>query len=712
MTTPTNSLWSARRLTDQPRGNDNPSMPRSDLPVEHSISGFYTAAVIRCRHYTFAFIALVFLLSLNGQWRIGIDSAQYRGIAESLAEGRGYTFGGVRQDTIYPGLPAMLAGLQLVFGHSVMSVWPPVLVLTAMAVGSLVLVYRLVRLHFPQWVALCVTIGTALNERFLQLSQELLTDIPFLFGVLASLWGWELLREARDWRQRLVPVGVLGLGLVLAASMRPTFWLLAIAWISVCLWGLFRGPRKFHAISLTVLLVAWSIVIALDPRVGGFNLLAGGYEQTALHGLADAWNGLRQQLGPVFRRDLPEAFFGESMGPLGPVFSLLLIAGVVVVLRRQPLWGLLALLAILVTLLLDFTSTPRYYLMILPTLWLGWVLLSSRLVLGLREPWRNGALGGLLLLGLLPNFGGIASFIIEQRRVDFLAGYERGQYVPLVAIAGHIRQFVPEGARVVGPYSAVLTYLSGRRVLGGNQLLLDKPVSRHLEVLQAFDPQYAVFPVRFYRARDARLVPLLERRLLTPTRVLAHDGEIYLAEVAVKQVEGDWRLVRNDLKSPPKKPATAVARKKKPQPATHGTSPTTVATRKKKPKPTTDGTPPTTVATRKKKPQRATVATQSATDTTQPTRKKKKPSTTVVETRPTTEPATAPVRKKKRPATTMSADLAPGGAPATQPTTTPSRKKKKKPATTQATQPTAEAANPSPVAWPAGDAATTEPVPP
>jgi hypothetical protein len=643
------SRTSLRRLTEAPTAKDNPRMLRSDLPVERSISGFYTAAVIRCRHYTFAFIALVMLLGINGQWRIGSDSAQYRGLAESLAEGRGYTFGGAPQDTIYPGLPAMLAGLQLAFGKSVMSVWPAIVVLTAMSVGCLVLVYKLVRLHFPQWVALCVTVGTALNERFLKLGQELLTDVPFLFGVLASLWGWELLREARNWRQRAMPIAVLGIGLALAASMRPTFWLLAIAWISVCVWGLVRGPRKFHAISLTVLIVVWSMVIALDPRVGGFNVLAGGYEQTALFGLGDAWNGFKQQVGPVFRRDLPEAFFGESMGPLGPVFSLLLIVASVIVLRRQPLWGLLTLLTIAVTLLLDFTSTPRYYLMVLPMLWLGWVLLATRLTIRFREPWRNLALGTMLLLGLLPNFGGIASFVIEQRRTPFLAGYERGQYVPLVAISGHIRASVPEDARVIGPYSSVLTYLSGRRVIGGNQLLLDKPVSRHLEVLHAFSPQYAVFPVRFYRAQDSKLVPLLERRLLSPLRVLAQEGEIYLAEVVVKQVEGDWRLVRNGVKSPVKKkpPTVASARKKKPQPSTD------IAV-----------TQPTT-------------------------RKKKKPTTvpSVVATSPGTEPTTTPVKKKKKKPSTVSA-TAPTTEPTSQPATSPAKKKKKKKPTTSVTLPT------------------------
>lgn len=656
----------------------------SDPAVERSVVGFYTAAVIRCRHYTFAFIALVLLLCINGQWRIGIDSAQYRGIAESLVEGKGYTFAGVPQDTIYPGLPAMLAGLQLVFGSSVMSVWPEVLVLNAMAVGCLVLTYKLIRLHFPRWVALCVTIGTALNERFLKLSQELLTDVPFLFGVLASLWGWELLREATTWRQRVMPIVVLGLGLALAASMRPTFWLLAIAWISVCVWGLIRGPRKFPAISLTVLIVVWTLVIALDPRVGVINILSGGYEQTALFGLGDAWNGLRQQLGPVFRRDLPEAFFGESMGPLGPVLALLLVVASVIVLRRQPLWGLLALLTIAVTLVLDFTSTPRYYLMILPFLWLGWVLLASHLTIRLREPWRNFALGTLLLLGLLPNFGGIASLVIEQRRTSFLEGYERGQYLPLVAIAGHLRALVPSDARIIGPYSSVLTYLSGRRVVGGNQLLLDKPVSRHLEVLHAFSPQYAIFPVRFYRAQDSKLVPLLERRLLSPLRVLAQEGEIYLAEVAVKQVEGDWRLVRNGLKSPAKKkpPTVASARKKKPQPSTDlATSGPTK--RKKKPQPSTDLATSQPTTRKKKKP--ATSLTDAAIlsgtePTTTPKKKKKKPtslpntfSTTTRDVIQASQPATSPVatKKKKRPTTATTIPTTLPTTATTNPTTLP-----------------------------------------
>ena len=39
-------------------------------------------------------------------------------------------------------------------------------------------------------------------------------------------------------------------GMILAASMRPMFWVVAGCWGIVCVWGLIKGPRKFYAICL------------------------------------------------------------------------------------------------------------------------------------------------------------------------------------------------------------------------------------------------------------------------------------------------------------------------------------------------------------------------------------------------------------------------------------------------------------------------------
>jgi hypothetical protein len=609
-------------------------------PVETLVEGLYTHAVVRCRHVTLTAIALLLLACLNGQWRVGFDSAQYRGLAESLAEGRGYTFGGVPETMIYPGLPSLLAGLQLIFGKTPL---PGLVAMTLLSGLTLLVIYRLIRLHFPQWVALCVTIGTGLNEGFVQFSQELMTDMPFLFGVVTSLLGWELLRAGESARSRVLAGVVLAVGLGTAAAVRPTFWLLAATWIGVCVWGLIRGPRKFHGISLAVLVGVWAVVLLLDPRSSGLGITRDGYVRMILQQIPQMWASLQGQIGPVTQRELPEAFFGEHMSPLSPLFSLLLVVGLVLVLRRQPLWGLFGLITVAVTLLFDFTSVNRYYLMILPILWLGWILLASHLVRPLREPWRNVALGALLLLGLGPNLGGVATFVVEQRRSDFLTHYRDGQFVPMVALAEQIRDHVPPGARVVGPYATVLTYFSGRRVEGADQLFLDKAPVHYLQLVQQFDPHYAVFPTNLYRAKDARLVQLFDRKLLVPLEVIAQDGETYLARVQIREVEGDWR----DLPTRAERRAASASRSEP------STQPATQPARKRRP------------------PAAVTAATTQPNDASQPAaavakKKKKKPTTTpaIVEA-----PATQPVvpAKKKRPATRPAAEAvapAPPTAPA------------------------------------------------
>jgi len=64
------------------------------------------------RKLLFAIAVLPFVLTFNGRWRIGLDSATYRGLGHALALGRGYHFGEFATKQAYPGLPLLLAGLE------------------------------------------------------------------------------------------------------------------------------------------------------------------------------------------------------------------------------------------------------------------------------------------------------------------------------------------------------------------------------------------------------------------------------------------------------------------------------------------------------------------------------------------------------------------------------------------------------------------------
>src|ERR671912_412063 len=159
----------------------------TDLPL--------TRWIVQHRVHIFVAAAICYLLAFNGAWRVGRDSALYRGLAHSLATGKGYHFTDFSARQIYPGLPVLLAGLEKVFGQRD---WPPIVMMHLFSLGCLIVTYRLVRLRFPQWGAIAVAACTAMNSWFLELTNEIRDDVPFLFGMLLALYGWEPLRVAQE----------------------------------------------------------------------------------------------------------------------------------------------------------------------------------------------------------------------------------------------------------------------------------------------------------------------------------------------------------------------------------------------------------------------------------------------------------------------------------------------------------------------------------
>src|SRR5207253_2896005 len=91
-----------------------------------------TDAIVRFRWWFFVGIALIYIAAFNGSWRIGRDSAIYRGLGHNLATTGKYTFGSFSRQQIYPGLPIMLMGLEKVFDDSAL---PAVVLMHLMALG-------------------------------------------------------------------------------------------------------------------------------------------------------------------------------------------------------------------------------------------------------------------------------------------------------------------------------------------------------------------------------------------------------------------------------------------------------------------------------------------------------------------------------------------------------------------------------------------------
>lgn len=525
----------------------------------------------RYRYPLLALCVAVVLAGFNGQWRIGVDSSAYRGLADALASGRGYHFGEFASSTIYPGLPLLLAAAQKAFGLSLWSPWQSILMILCMGLAALVVVYRLIRLHYPAWVATAVTCGLAINARFAVLCHDLLTDVPFLLGLVTAVYAWELLRRAESRGAIVRAVILAGGGLLLAASMRPTFWILAVAWITVSGWNFLRRRERNAGLALAVLAVVIAVVFTLDPRTRLWRIFEGGYEQEFFGVLSDPgaeydtrapglFARLERNIPKLIAHNFPEAFLGQEF-PLGGNYfiSAVLLIGSALLFRRHPLWALLVFLTIVITVMLS--TTPRYYLMVMPFLLLVWLKYCDWLRFGSTGAWGNLVLAWGLIFVSGMNLAKIAPFIVEQRTMPFRENYKRGEYEPVIAMAAVVREHVPAGAKVIGPEGTVMSFVSGREVMMQRELLPPrKSPLLYPKLLAERGIEFGIFPAGVYRAGDPDIAKMIERRIIRPTETLGSASEMTLAKIAVDVPdEPDWRKLPVYVPKPP--PTTAQVRR-------------------------------------------------------------------------------------------------------------------------------------------------------
>lgn len=475
------------------------------------------AAIVRYRWVGYGLIGLTFLLAFNGQWRIGSDTALYRALGHSLATGAGYTFRGLPHDHAFPGLPMILAGMEMAFGSSPI---PFLLLNVGFAIGILVLVYHLIAFEAQRWVAVAVVLMVGLNHYFQTLTAEMLTDIPFLFATCLALWSHQRLRAARGWRRCVPLAAILLASLTMAAFLRPAIYIvllaLAIAWV----WRLITRPSRRDAIILACVVLSVAAWIAFDLRGNTPTPLAGHDEHRTISRLSHPvalGHHVLTNLKRLANENLTDIFFSIDFGVemFNMVMASVILVSSVLLVRRHRLWGLMVLVTLVVTVTVIKTA-PRYYVMVLPLMAVGWVVMWSDLAQRLRRQHYDLVVGGALALVLVTNFGMNFKLIVNQRSEPFYETYQDGSYLPTLEMARQIRRETPPDAVILGPRARELTYLSGRSVWDGDDLrkrghgILSKGVVDDMEIT------HAIFPAEQYKERWPLTYRLIATGYLSP----------------------------------------------------------------------------------------------------------------------------------------------------------------------------------------------------
>ena len=435
------------------------------------------AWVDRHRRWLFAGIVVLYLAAFTGRWRINPDSAIYMSLGRSLAETGRYVHNGEHHTRYEPGLPLVIAGSFRLFGEDR---YAPILLFSlACTFAALALTYRLMLRHAGRPTAALVTVGFGICETCVRYGFQVVTDTPFVVGVLAYLLAYERLvapnAVVRD-RWRWVAWVTLPLATLFMVAFRPTALVFVGAVGLACAWHLCRGPNRLRHVLIGLLtLAAFLSFRTVDPRRS-----TAGAEVVREQRLKALLTEQRAYFVPRIAREafnfvevvVPRAVFATEFAPgVDTVVSLAVMASVVPLLRRRLLWALWC--AATFAQCMVWLPRERYLLPILPLvlygMWLGIVWLSRRP--RLRSPAASRAVFAVPLVAFVGcNLALDIHLLIEQRRVGVdRTGAVDAESAATLEMARHIARVVGEGddeTLVFATDHDELHYFSRRRVDG------------------------------------------------------------------------------------------------------------------------------------------------------------------------------------------------------------------------------------------------------
>lgn len=431
-------------------------------------------------------VAGLYLAGTTARWEPSPDSALYLCLGRSLARGQGYLFNSEPNNTVTPGLPWVLAGVQRTFGEGMFA---PNLLIVLCALGGLAMIYRTISLLSDRRTALGVAVATAMSYPFFFNSHRVLTDLPFL------LLFWSMfyccLRFRRGNAAWLLPAALLSIaGIVVRAPGGLLIAPLAMGLL------LDKGPAGRRWVAGTAIFLA-----AAGTGLYFYWLARQVSHATPAYvagSVGNFWASNRiGQLATGFA-DLPDAVAemftsqgGKTMIPLGILILAMAAIGLWRLWKRgqRTMTVILVCYPILLILLGGYQSIrPRYLILILPMLvyasieGLCWGV--QRFRRGQGQPQATTvllAVNILIAVIVVANLPKVAyhAFYYQaiSRKADYYQKIRHGQHADLMAVGELIRQ-------KSNPQQAVAAE-------AGNLSMIHFVTDRRIEAFPVDDPQTA-----------------------------------------------------------------------------------------------------------------------------------------------------------------------------------------------------------------------------
>ncbi len=257
----------------------------------------------------------------------------------------------------------------------------------------------------------------------------------------------------------------------------------------------------------------------------------------------------------ILNDDLPRLFFAERIVGVSLILTLALLGGVLLVAvrsdrreARRPLWMLLVVVLFVAVLLAS--SEARYWLMVLPVLWVGWVLGIAK---GARDWFVTDRARSIYVAAgvgfvLICNSIHVVKFAIEQRSRPFLSHYKDGSYALLPGTARALQRHTDVSDVAIGPYAPILQYLSDRRVLDRRDLGFGE-ISEEIPRLVAVRDSGAtwmIFPHQPYKHKEPEMYRLIGKGLIYPSNI-APSGAFPIGVLGEGDDAVEWYLAPYEI---------------------------------------------------------------------------------------------------------------------------------------------------------------------